>query len=105
MVGNTACCAIRDRSVVSLAVAALAVAVIAVALRALRRRRRRLPVTARFENASQLVKGNEVQVSGKAIGTVEDITLTDDGGADVDMKITDPELHAAARAAPRRSSA
>lgn len=48
-------------------------------------------VTVRFENASQLVKGNEVQVAGTAVGLVEDIKLTDDGQADVTVKITDPE--------------
>jgi phospholipid/cholesterol/gamma-HCH transport system substrate-binding protein len=48
-------------------------------------------VTARFENASQLVKGNEVQVAGTAVGLVEDIKLTGDGQADVFLKITDPE--------------
>ena len=48
-------------------------------------------VTARFENASQLVKGNEVQVAGSSVGLVEDIKLTDDGQADVKLKITDPE--------------
>ena len=33
----------------------------------------------RFQNASQLVKGNRVQVSGKSVGSVEDIRLTDNG--------------------------
>ena len=48
-------------------------------------------VTARFENASQLVKGNEVQVAGKAIGEVSEIKLAPDNGADVKLSITDPE--------------
>ncbi len=74
-----------------LAVAALAVAVSAVAWVLLGGESTDYRVSARFENASQLVKGNEVQVAGKGIGTVESITLTDDGGADVEMKITDPE--------------
>jgi phospholipid/cholesterol/gamma-HCH transport system substrate-binding protein len=47
-------------------------------------------VVARFDNASQLVKGNEVQVAGAAVGLVEDIELTDDGQADVELRITDP---------------
>ena len=34
-------------------------------------------VNARFQNASQLVKGNLVQVSGKAVGKVSTIDLTD----------------------------
>ena len=40
-----------------------------------------------FQNASQLVKGNLVQVSGRAIGEVEDITLTEDGQAEVITRI------------------
>jgi phospholipid/cholesterol/gamma-HCH transport system substrate-binding protein len=46
-------------------------------------------VHARFQNASQLVKGNLVQVAGVAIGKVDDITLSDDGQADVKFTITD----------------
>ena len=42
-----------------------------------------------FQNASQLVKGNLVQVSGTAIGKVSDIALTDDGQAKVTMNITE----------------
>ena len=38
-------------------------------------------VTAEFENASQLVKGNEVVVGGTAVGTVKEIELGDDGQA------------------------
>ena len=44
-------------------------------------------VKARFQNASQLVKGNLVQVSGQKIGQVTDITLTDDGQAEVTLEI------------------
>src|SRR4051794_33000101 len=46
---------------------------------------------ARFLNASQLVKGNLVQVAGAPVGTVKKIELTDDGQAEVTMKITDSE--------------
>jgi phospholipid/cholesterol/gamma-HCH transport system substrate-binding protein len=46
-------------------------------------------VHARFQNASQLVKGNLVQVAGSAIGTITNIDLTRDGQADVTLKITD----------------
>ncbi len=74
-----------------LAVAALAVAVVAAAYLFLGGDGEDYRVTARFENASQIVKGNEVQVSGKAIGEVDDIRLTADGGADLELKITDPE--------------
>jgi len=44
-------------------------------------------VKALFQNASQLVKGNLVQVSGTKVGTVEEITLTKDGQAQVTMRI------------------
>ena len=44
-------------------------------------------VKARFQNASQLVKGNLVQVSGMRAGSVEDIRLTPDGQAELTLKI------------------
>jgi phospholipid/cholesterol/gamma-HCH transport system substrate-binding protein len=44
-------------------------------------------VKARFQNASQLVKGNLVQVSGIEAGRVEDIVLTDDGQAELTLAI------------------
>jgi phospholipid/cholesterol/gamma-HCH transport system substrate-binding protein len=44
-------------------------------------------VTARFENASQIVKGNLVQVSGIPAGKVTDIHLTPDGQAELTLKI------------------
>jgi phospholipid/cholesterol/gamma-HCH transport system substrate-binding protein len=46
-------------------------------------------VKARFENASQLVKGNLVQVSGIPAGKVEDIKLTPDGQAEITLSIDD----------------
>jgi phospholipid/cholesterol/gamma-HCH transport system substrate-binding protein len=46
-------------------------------------------VTARFENASQIVKGNLVQVSGIPAGKVQDIKLTPDGQAELTLKIDD----------------
>jgi phospholipid/cholesterol/gamma-HCH transport system substrate-binding protein len=46
-------------------------------------------VHARFQNASQLVKGDFVQVAGVPVGKVAGIDLTSDGQADVRMKITD----------------
>jgi len=74
-----------------LAAAALLVAVAAVAYVILGDDAEDYRVTARFENASQLVKGNEVQVAGKSIGEVESIRLGRTGGADVKLHITDPE--------------
>ena len=44
-------------------------------------------VTARFQNAGQLVPGNLVQLSGTKIGTVEDIAITPDGQADITVAI------------------
>jgi phospholipid/cholesterol/gamma-HCH transport system substrate-binding protein len=40
-----------------------------------------------FQNAGQLVKGNQLKVSGAPMGTVEDITLTRDGQAEVLTKV------------------
>src|SRR3954447_13457775 len=45
-------------------------------------------IHARFQNASQIVKGNLLQVSGTPIGKVKDIHLTDDGQADLTLHIT-----------------
>jgi phospholipid/cholesterol/gamma-HCH transport system substrate-binding protein len=47
-------------------------------------------VTADFQNASQLVKGNLVAVSGVSVGKVDDIKLANDGQAEIVMKIDDP---------------
>jgi phospholipid/cholesterol/gamma-HCH transport system substrate-binding protein len=46
-------------------------------------------VTAQFENASQLVKGNQVQVAGLPAGSIDDISLGPDGTALVKMSIDD----------------
>ena len=50
-------------------------------------------VHARFVSASQLVKGNEVKVSGITVGSVQDVALTDDGQADVTLKIAEDGYH------------
>jgi phospholipid/cholesterol/gamma-HCH transport system substrate-binding protein len=75
----------------TIAVAVLVIAIAAVAVVLLQGNESDYRVVARFENASQLVKGNEVQVAGVAIGSVEKIELTDDGQADVHLRIKDPE--------------
>jgi phospholipid/cholesterol/gamma-HCH transport system substrate-binding protein len=72
-----------------LAAAALFAAVAVVALVLLGSRGGSYAVHARFQNASQLVKGNLVQVAGVPVGKIEAIDLTPDGQADVRMKITD----------------
>jgi len=43
----------------------------------------------RFQNASQLVKGNLVQVSGRKIGLVEDLDLTRNGQAEVTISVNE----------------
>jgi phospholipid/cholesterol/gamma-HCH transport system substrate-binding protein len=42
-----------------------------------------------LQNASQLVKGNLVQVAGTKVGTVKGIRLTDDGQAEVRIEVND----------------
>lgn len=69
------------------AVAAVVIAIVVVAV-VLLSRAAPYTITATFENASQLVKGNVVQVAGINAGTVKDIQLTDDGRADVELEIT-----------------
>ena len=46
-------------------------------------------VTGEFENASQLVPGNEVVVGGVAVGSVKSIELGEDGQALVDFTVED----------------
>ncbi len=60
-----------------------------------------------FQNASQLVKGNEVKVGGVGVGTVEEIVLAEDNLAEVVVRITDGDLvplHEGTRAEVRVSS-
>ena len=46
-------------------------------------------VIAAFENGGQLVKGNQVQVAGRSVGTITGIELNGDGEADVQMELQD----------------
>ena len=46
-------------------------------------------VTASFESAAQLVKGNRVDIAGVPVGSVSDISLSDDGQALVELEISD----------------
>jgi phospholipid/cholesterol/gamma-HCH transport system substrate-binding protein len=41
----------------------------------------------RFQNAGQLVKGDEVQVGGRAVGSITDIKLTNDNEAEVTIEL------------------
>jgi phospholipid/cholesterol/gamma-HCH transport system substrate-binding protein len=43
----------------------------------------------RLQTASQLVKGNQVQVAGKRVGKITDIKLSDDNRADVTIQVDD----------------
>jgi len=44
-------------------------------------------VTATFENAGQLVKGNQVRVGGRPVGTIQKIELNDRAQAEVQMTV------------------
>lgn len=44
-------------------------------------------LTATFNDAGQLVNGNQVQIGGVPAGTVEEIEITPDGRADVTLKV------------------
>jgi phospholipid/cholesterol/gamma-HCH transport system substrate-binding protein len=46
-------------------------------------------VKARFQNASQVVKGGLVQISGKRVGEVAELDLTADGQAELTLSIKD----------------
>jgi phospholipid/cholesterol/gamma-HCH transport system substrate-binding protein len=43
----------------------------------------------RFENAGQLVRGDDVQIGGRRVGSVHDIKLTDDNQAEIDITVQD----------------
>jgi phospholipid/cholesterol/gamma-HCH transport system substrate-binding protein len=63
-------------------------------------------VRARFVSASQIVKGNEVKVSGEPVGKVDDVRLTDDGQAELKLSISGDyaPLRRGTRAIIRQSS-
>jgi phospholipid/cholesterol/gamma-HCH transport system substrate-binding protein len=46
-------------------------------------------VRAQFVNAAQLVKGNEVQVAGTNVGSIQDIAVTPDGQAEVEFTVNE----------------
>ena len=72
-----------------LAVAGVALAVVLVALLLFGGPSYRVHAT--FLNAGQLVPGNEVQVGGVTVGSVDDIALTPDGQAEVTFSIDDED--------------
>ena len=62
-------------------------------------------VSATFQNAGQLVKGNQVEVGGRPIGTIDDIELTSDGRARVKMTLDEfTPLHDGTTATIRANS-
>lgn len=63
-------------------------------------------VKATFLNASQLVKGNSVQVGGVRVGSVGEIKITDNGQAQITLNISDDyaPLPAGTRAEIRQAS-
>ncbi len=56
-----------------------------------------------FQNASQLVPDNQVMIGGSPVGSVEDIILTDDNLAEVQVSV-DQELHEGSTAVIRATS-
>ncbi len=81
----------RNSSVIGrvAAVAAIAVALVAVAL-ILLSSGTTYQVRAVFQNASQIVSGDLVEVAGNQVGTVSSIGLTPSGQATVTLSITNP---------------
>jgi phospholipid/cholesterol/gamma-HCH transport system substrate-binding protein len=62
-------------------------------------------VKVQFENAGQLVKGNQVQVGGRPIGTVSKISLTPDGLAQIEISLSEmTPLHEGTTAVIRSTS-
>lgn len=63
-------------------------------------------VTVTFQNASQLVAGNEVRLGGASVGAVTDLALADDGQAEVTLEIEDDvaPLDSGTRAVIRQTS-
>jgi phospholipid/cholesterol/gamma-HCH transport system substrate-binding protein len=62
-------------------------------------------VKVQFENAGQLVKGNQVQVGGRPIGTIGKISLTSDGLAEIEITLSElAPLHEGTTAVIRSTS-
>jgi phospholipid/cholesterol/gamma-HCH transport system substrate-binding protein len=59
-----------------------------------------------FDNAGQLVKGDEVQVGGRAVGTITTIELTDNNQARIGVSVEEPysPLHEGTKAIIRATS-
>src|SRR3954464_10675497 len=62
-------------------------------------------VKVQFQNAGQLVKGNQVQVGGRPLGTVKKIPLTGDGQAQIEISLDElTPLHEGTTATIRSTS-
>ncbi|MFL5816557.1 MAG: MlaD family protein [Conexibacter sp.] len=59
-----------------------------------------------FQNAGQLVKGDDVQIGGRRVGNVDDILLTDENEAEVVVTVEEPyaPLHQGTQATIRLTS-
>jgi phospholipid/cholesterol/gamma-HCH transport system substrate-binding protein len=88
------------------ALAAVVIAVIAVAVIVLSGGSS-YQVNAVFQNASQLVSGDQVQVAGNAVGSISNVRLTPDGLAEMTLSINDSQynpLHEGTTATVRLTS-
>jgi phospholipid/cholesterol/gamma-HCH transport system substrate-binding protein len=85
---------VRNSTVIgrSVAFAAVAIAVVAVAVIVLSGGSS-YQVKAVFQNASQIVNGDQVVVAGNSIGSVSDVSLTPDGQAELTLQINDSHYH------------
>lgn len=81
----------RPLSARPLAVLVLALAVLALLLN-VRDDRGSYAVRAHFVDAGQLVEGGVVEVAGRQVGGISDIRLTDNGLAEVEMKLDDDQV-------------
>jgi len=62
-------------------------------------------VSATFPNAGQLVEGNHVEVGGRPVGSISDIELTEDGRAEITMRLNEfAPLHVGTTATIRANS-
>jgi phospholipid/cholesterol/gamma-HCH transport system substrate-binding protein len=59
--------------------------------------------TLKFQNAGQIVAGNQVMVGGHPIGTVDSVTLSEDNQAEMQIKVDEP-LREDTSAVVRKSS-
>ncbi len=88
------------------ALAALVIAVVAIAV-ILLSSGSSYQVRAIFQNASQIVSGDQVEVAGTPVGTVSGISLTPDGQADLTLTINNSQftpLHQGTTAIVRQAS-